>query len=186
MEVGHPLPRPAAELSDIVGRGGSAHQSQVNASAAGLKGPGHRHGVVVDAGDVLQRSKRRHLPAQPQQLVYILHAEPLEKPPVLRRHRAVRQFLLRAKGKVQPGVKGHRLPLRVKEFPEKLQKAQRSIPLGGGVDLVRLRVQQGDRHLIGTAEPALLRLRRQIIQQGAERLQGLGAGEALPDWKQRL
>ena len=178
VEVGHPLSWLAAELADVVPGGGAGHQPQVDEAAPGLEGPGHGHGDMVDACDVLQGAEGRHLPAQPQKLVDVFLPEPPQKLAVFLRHAAVRQLLLRAEGKIQPRVKGEGLPLQIEQLPEELEEAQSAVPLGGGVGPVVLGKQQGGGDLIGVGKPALRGLGRRGVQQRAEDRQRLGAGEA--------
>ena len=106
VEVGHPLARLAAEFADVVSCGGAGHQPQVDKAAAGLEGPGHGHGDMVDACDVLQGAEGCYFPAQPQQLVDVFLPEPPQELAVFLGHAAVHQLFLRAEGKIQPGVKG--------------------------------------------------------------------------------
>ena len=87
----------------------------------------------MDAGDVLQGAEGCDLPAQAEHLIDVFLPEPVAEAAVLLRHTAVGEFLFRAEFKVQPEVKGQAGPLRVKQDLEQLQKAQRSIPLGGGM-----------------------------------------------------
>ena len=184
MEVGHPLPGLAAELPDVVARGGGGDQPQVDFPAPGLEGPGDRHGHVVDPGDVLAGVEGGHLPAQAEELVDVLLPPAAKELAVLLRQVAGLQLFLRAKGEVHPKVKGQDLPLRVKEGPQELKEAQGPVPLGGGVVRVRLGIEKGDRRPVGAKGPALPRLRGQAVQNGAEGLQGLFTGNPLLDGRQ--
>ena len=142
VEVGDPLTGFAAEFADIVAQGGAGDQPQVNEAPSGLEGTGHGHGHVVDTGNVMQSFKGGYLHAQPQQLIDILAPEAGEELAVLLRHAAVQQLLLRAEGKIHPRIKGQGLPLSVQQHLQKLQVTQGTVPLGGGVAMVRGRVQQ--------------------------------------------
>ena len=184
VQVGHPFPGLAAEFAQVVAQGGSGDQPQVDESAGGAEGPGHPHGHIVDAGDVLQGAEGCDLPAQAEHLIDVFLPEPVAEAAVLLRHTAVGEFLLRAEFKVQPEVKGQAGPLRVKQDLEQLQKAQRSIPLGGGMSGVRRRIQQRPGHLVGVGQPSLSGIRRHLVQQGAEGRQGVGAGDPAPDGHQ--
>ncbi len=184
VEVGHPLPGPAAELSDVVARGSGGDEAQVDFPAPGLEGPGDRHGHMVDPGDVLAGAEGGHLPAQAEELVDILLPPAAEELAVVRRHGTGFQFLFRAEGEVQPEVKGQGLPLRVEEGPQELKEAQGPVPLGGGLVRVRLGIEKGDRRPVGAKGPALPRLRGQAVQDGAEGLQGLFTGNPLLDGRQ--
>ena len=177
VEVGHTFSGLAAKLAQVVAQGGTGDQPQVDEPAGGAEGSGHLHGHMVDTGDMVQGLEGRHLPAQPQQLVDVFLPEPPEKAAVLLRHAAVGELLLRAQLKVQPEIKGQTDPLQIKEHLEELEKAQGPIPLGGGVSGVRRRVQQRPGGLIGAGQPALRRLRRYPVQQGAEGVQSGGAGD---------
>ena len=55
VQVGHPLSRAAAELADVVGGGGAGNEGQIDVHPGLLQSPGHRHGDVVDPGNVAQR-----------------------------------------------------------------------------------------------------------------------------------
>ena len=179
VKVGHPFPGLAAEFAQVVAQGGAGDQSQVDEPAGGAEGPGHPHGHVVDAGDVLQGAEGRDLPAQTEHLIDVLLPEPAAEAAVLLSHTAVGELLLRAEFKVQPEVKGQAGPLRVKQDLEQLQKAQRPVPLGGGVSGVRRRIQQRPGHLVGVGQPSLSGLRCHLVQQGAEGRQGVGAPQLL-------
>ena len=139
--------------------GGAGHQSQIDQSPTRTEGPPHCHGHMVHTGDMVQRAERRCLPAQTQQLIEILLPPELQKKTVLLCNGTVGHLLLRAKGKVQPGVEGERLPFPVKEQLKTLQNAQGSVPLGSCVPAVRLGIGQGDRRAVGILQPTLSRLR---------------------------
>ena len=121
------------------------------------------------------------LPAQAEHLVDVLLPEPAEKTAVFLRHAAVSQFLLCAQVEVQPEVKGQRGPLRIQQHLEKVEEAQGTVPLGGGVAGVGDGIQQGAGHLIGIVQPALRRLRGDPVQQGAEDIQRIRTGDAMLD-----
>ena len=181
VEIGHPLTGFAPELADVVAQGGTGDQSQVNEAAPGLEGPGYRHSHVVDSGDVVQSLIGSYLHTQPQQFVDVLSPETAEKLVVLLRHTAVRELLFRAEGKIQPGVEGQGPLFGVQQHLEELQVAQRPIPLGRGVAMIRRREKQGQCHLIRIAEPPLRRLWGQVAQQGPKGLQRRGTGKAGAD-----
>ena len=138
-------------------------------------------GDVVDPGDVSQGAEGRDLPAQAEHLVDVLLTEPAAEPTVFLRGGTVEQLLLRTKIEVQPEVEGHSGPLRVQQDLEKLEKAQGTVPLGGGVLPVRRREQQGAGGLVAVGQPPLRRLRSHLVQQGTEDLQRAGAGDAAAD-----
>ena len=181
MEIGDPLAGLAAEFAQVMTGGSTGDEPQINEPPTCPESAGNRHGHVVDTGDVLQRAEWGHLPSQPQQFVDILIAESLDKLPVFRAYAAFCQLRVGAERKIQPRVEGQCPPFRGKENLQKLQKAKCAVPLGGGVPGICRRVEQGCGHLIGIAQPALLRFRCQTVQQWAECLQRLGAGNAPPD-----
>ena len=138
----------------------------------------------MDPGDVLAGVEGRDLPAQAEELVDVLLPPAAEEEAVFLRQVAGPLFLLRAEGEVQPEVEGQGLPFRVQEDLEELEEAQGPVPLGGGAGGVRLGIEEGNRRMVGAEGPALLRLRGEALQDGAEGLQDLDAGEPLPDGQQ--
>ena len=137
----------------------------------------------MDPGNVLAGAEGGHLPAQAEKLVDILLPPAAEKQAVFLRQAAALQLFLRAKGEVQPEVKGQNLPLRVKEGPQKLEEAQRPVPLPGGVVRGRLGVEEGNRRPVGAEGPSLLRLGGGV-QHRPEGLQGPAAGNPLLNGQQ--
>ena len=100
VEVGHPLPGPAAELADVVARGGGAHEGEIHEPPALGEGPGRPHGHVVDPRNVLQRPVRGDLLPQAQQLVDVLPLPAGEEAAVLLRQKAAGKLLLRAEARI--------------------------------------------------------------------------------------
>ena len=184
VEVGHPLPGLAAELADVVARGGGGDESQVDFSAPGLEGPGDRHGHVVDPGDVRAGPEGRDLPAQAEKLVDVFLPPAAEELAVVLRYGTGLQLLLRAEGEVQPEVEGQGLPLRVEEGPQELEEAQGPVPLPGGAGGVRLGVEKGDSRLVGAEGPALRGLRGKALQNRPEGVQRAAADDSLLNGQQ--
>ena len=177
VEVGHPLPGPAAELADVVARGGGAHEGEIHEPPALGEGPGRPHGHVVDPRNVLQRPVRGDLLPQAQQLVDVLPLPAGEEAAVFLRQEAAGKLLLRAEGKVQPGVEGQAALLPQQDLQD-LQQAEAALPDGQGLRLRPLGVEDAHGAAVGGGEPALLRLRGEGVQQGAAEVPDLAAGEA--------
>ena len=100
VEIGHPLPRPAAELSDVVGRRRPGDQGQVHIHSRLPEAPGRRHGDVVDPGDVAQGAEGGDLLPQAHQLIDVLPAEAGQKPLILPGTVTGRVLLRRQKAEV--------------------------------------------------------------------------------------
>ena len=177
VEVGHPLPGPAAELADVVARGGGAHEGEVHETPALGEGPGRPHGNMVDARNVLQGPVGGDLLPQAQQLVDILLLPAGQEAAVLLPKEAAGELVLGAEGEVQPGVEGQAALLPQEDLQDP-QEAEAALADGQGELLRPLGVEDAHGLVVGGGEPALLRLRAEGVQQGAAEVPDLGAGEA--------
>ena len=158
VEVGDPLPGPAAELAEVVARGGGTHQGEVYKTPALGEGPGCPHGNMVDPCDVLQRPVGGHLLPQAHQLVEILRLPAIQKAAVILGEVAAGELLFRAEGEIQPRIKGQAALLPQQDL-QHLQEAQAAPQDGQRLRFRSLREEDAHSTLVGPAEPALLRLR---------------------------
>ena len=185
VEIGDPLPGPAAELSDVVGRRRTGDQSQVHLHPGLPEAPGRRHGDVVDPGDVSQGAEGGNLLPQAQQLIDMLPAKAGQKPLILPGAVAGGVLLRRQKVKVHQGIKGQCPALLVQQHLEDCE-----IKAGSAGVLLPVR-RKVSRRVEGTAdiavtegEPAVLRRRGQLGQDWGAQLQHLAALHPPPDRQQ--
>ena len=67
--------------------------------------------------------------------------------------------------------------VREKARLQKLQEAEGTVPLCGGMGAVFLRIEKRGGTMIGVVKPAIFRLRGQCVQEGAECVQYVSTGE---------
>ena len=179
MEIRHPLAGAAAELADVVPRGGAGHQRHVHRRAAPVQGAGGGDGDMVDTGDMLQRAVGRDLQPQPHQLIDVLPLPLAQEFRIGRGAGAVGQLLLRKEIERPRRVVGQQLPLGGEQHLQHRQQEHRA----GGVRLRAglFRVQKPPGVVVGIAQPALL---RRAAAQGVQLLpaqrQHIGAAQPRP------
>ena len=100
VQVGHTLPRAAAELADVVAGSSAGHQRQIHGDAAFLQTAPHGDGDVVDAGDMLQSAEGRDLQTKAHHFIHILPLPKAQHLAVARRAGVVRLLLLAQKVEV--------------------------------------------------------------------------------------
>ena len=179
VKVRHPLTGAAAELADVVPRGGAGHQRHIHRRTAPVQGAGGGDGDMVDAGDMLQRAVGRDLQPQPHQLIDVLPLPLAQEFRIGRGAGAVGQLLLREKIERPRRVVGQQLPLGGEQHLQHRQQEHRA----GGVRLRAglFRVQKPPGVVVGIAQPALL---RRAAAQGVQFLpaqrQHIGAAQPRP------
>ena len=181
VEVGHPLPRPAAELADVVARGAAGDQPQIDGRPGPLQIPGRAEGDVVDPRDVLQGAPGGGLQPQAHHLIDVLPPVGAQEQPVAVPVGAVRQLLLLQQLQLPHGVRRQLGPLRVKEHLEQGEEEHRPgavllLPLLKG----RLREHGCPGEVVGKGNPPLLRLRTEAAQLLPAQCQHVPAPDAAP------
>ena len=187
VEIGHPLPGPAAELAHVVGGSRGGDEGQVHLHPRPGQSPGGGHGDVVDPGNVAQGAEGGHLVPQAQQLIDELLPPGGQKAAILPPGVAGGIFLLGQELKVHQGVEGQGRPLVVQQDLEHGEKDLRPGGIGGGHGhKAPVGEHAGADIVIAEGQPALLRGGGEKVGQLAAQLQGLGAGEPLADGQQPL
>ena len=179
VEIGHPLPGPAAELADVVAGGAGGYQGQVHVYPCFFQVPGHGKGHKVDAGNMLQGAEGGGLQAQAHHFIQKFPAaaalELAEAVPV----GAVRHLLLSRQVDLPQGVGGQKGPLRVQQHLEQGQEKYRPGPVAAVALLVGGVGEHGPPgKVIGKKEPPLFRLRSQAAQVLPAQGQYVGAAQA--------
>ena len=185
MEIRHPFPGPAAKLPDVVGRRCSGDQGQVHIHPRLLEPPGRRHGDIVDPGDVAQGAEGGDLLPQTHQFIDVLPTEAGQKPLILPGAVTGGVLLRRQKAEVRQGIEGQCPALLVQQHLEDRKIKAGSIgillPVRGKAPL---RVENTADIAVTEGQPAVLRHRGQLGQDGGAQLQHLAALQPPPDGKQ--
>ena len=187
VEIGDPLPRPAAELAHVVGGGGGRDEGQVHLHPRSGQPPGGGHGDIVDPGHVAQGAEGGHLVPQAQQLIDELLPPGGQKAAILPPGVAQGIRLLGQELKINERVEGQDRALVVQQDLKHGEIGLRSgIEWGGAGHEMPVREHTGADVVIAEGQPALFRGGGEQIGQLAAQLQGLGAGEPLADGQQPL
>ena len=185
VEIGYTLPGPASELPNVMGRRRPGDQGQVHIHPCLLEPTGRRHGDVVDPGDVSQGAEGGNLLPQAHQLIDVLPAEAGQKPLILPGAVAGRILLRRQKVKVRQRIEGQCPALLIQQHLEDREIKAGStgvlLPVRGKVPL---RVEDAADIAVTEGQPAVLRGRGQLGQDGGAQLQHLAALQPPPDGKQ--
>ena len=185
VEVGYPLPGPAAEFAEVVGRGCAGDERQVHLHPGLLQAPGGGHGDVVNAGDVAQDAEGGKFQTQPHEFIDIFLPPGGHEAAVLLAVVAGGVLLRRQELEVQHGVEGKGGPLVVQQY---LKNGE--VKFRGLAPAVRLNSSVVGEHeaadvLVAEGAPALLRsVGAQPGHQRGAQFQHPGAGQPLPDGEQ--
>ena len=180
VEVGHPLPWPAAEFADVVARRAGGDQPQIHRNPGSLQAPGRVHGHVVDPGDVLQRPPGGGLQPQAHHLVDVLPPVGAQKQAVAVPVGALLLLVLLQQLQLPQGVRRQQGALRIEEHLEQGEEERRPrpvLPLPGRKGRLGEHGPAGE--VVGEGDPPLLRLRGEQGQLLPAQGEHVGAPDAL-------